>query len=494
MIKNILSAIITILFIFAIPYANTAQIRVFESEKSDSTKYTNSFDQDSVFIVYKGENNKSTITLFAGLNDIDSLNFDWYKYNKAINDFELFESTDTVKTDTIFFPANPEDDMNDYEGGYRINIHNQAKGIDTTFTIWLWYQDFFINSVTIYSSSCTNIELVADTAFQDTLNYYDLSEPGNAKLSLANTTTIKWIIDTQNSIDTSSQRGARVSLSAPVEPTTYIAYGIDSYGFNRIRSTHIDETKFDNKGYPYLRAVKSEFSGIHGVLSDDNRPTSDPDSAIQLQAPHGVMFFNESQNAELFEWVFYNHIDWRVSESDTTLLVSSSFEPSDSVYYFRPKRNVKNSTSPDGYNVKLSVWGPIYNINNDRCLDTMPKVDFVLVDTTEYPNHYTKLPNVFSPNDDGVNDYFHFMKSGDEIPVKSIKYFSIKIYNRWGNKIYEYEDNDGSWHERGALNPGWDGVTRVGTKAKTGVYYYAIYWQGWDGRDDHVGGYVHLFN
>jgi flagellar hook assembly protein FlgD len=85
------------------------------------------------------------------------------------------------------------------------------------------------------------------------------------------------------------------------------------------------------------------------------------------------------------------------------------------------------------------------------------------------------------------------MKTGDDYPVKSIRYFSVKIYNRWGNKVYEYEDNTGKWQELGNDKPGWDGTTRVGTKAKPGVYYYAIVAEGWDGRDFKVSGYVHIF-
>lgn len=487
--KNTLSIIIILLIIFTIPFVSFAQIDVFESKISDSTKYTNSINQDTVFIVYKGENNKSTITIFAGLNNIDSLNYVWYKYNNSINDFVFLEKTDTVKTDTIFYGIKPGEDMNTYEGGYKVRIHNLDKGIDTTFVMWLWYQDFFINSVTVYASSCTKIELVADTTFQDLFSYYDLSIPENSVINIKNHVDIKWVYNPPIDDDSTGFQ-ARTTLSPPVEPTTYLAYGIDQYNFNRVRSLHIDETDFDNKGYPILRAVNPEFSGIHGVPNVDNKPSKD--TAINLQAPYGVMFYNKSKNADIFEWIFYNHQDWRLSEDDTTLHISTAFEPFDSIYYNRPVKHTDFQTSPIGYDVKLSVWGPEYNINSDRCLDSIRKINFVIVDTTQFPSNYMELPNVFTPNATN-NNYFHFMESGDEKPVKSIKYFSIKIYNRWGNKIYEYEDNDGSWHERGADNPGWDGITRVGTKAKSGVYYYAIVAQGWDGRDFKVGGYVHIF-
>lgn len=41
------------------------------------------------------------------------------------------------------------------------------------------------------------------------------------------------------------------------------------------------------------------------------------------------------------------------------------------------------------------------------------------------------MPNIFTPNNDGINDLF--------VPVISIGIVSMNttIYNRWGNKIFE---------------------------------------------------------
>lgn len=50
-------------------------------------------------------------------------------------------------------------------------------------------------------------------------------------------------------------------------------------------------------------------------------------------------------------------------------------------------------------------------------------------------------PNAFTPNGDGNNDYFEFFgnKSG-------LKYFSIMIFDRWGEKVYESEDAYFKWN------------------------------------------------
>src|SRR5690606_38927569 len=62
-----------------------------------------------------------------------------------------------------------------------------------------------------------------------------------------------------------------------------------------------------------------------------------------------------------------------------------------------------------------------------------------------------KLPNVFTPNGDGIND---------EYRIDSTKHVSLfQIVNRWGNVVY-------SWNS-GGVN--WSGID-----ATEGVYFYQI--------------------
>ncbi|MDP4210649.1 MAG: Ig-like domain-containing protein, partial [Bacteroidota bacterium] len=71
------------------------------------------------------------------------------------------------------------------------------------------------------------------------------------------------------------------------------------------------------------------------------------------------------------------------------------------------------------------------------------------------------VPEGFSPNGDGINDFF-IVKNADKYIV------SLKIFNRWGNLVYEskHYQND------------WNGVSNVGLAVRTdlpdGTYYYVI--------------------
>ena len=67
-----------------------------------------------------------------------------------------------------------------------------------------------------------------------------------------------------------------------------------------------------------------------------------------------------------------------------------------------------------------------------------------------------KTINVFTPNNDGVNDFFKLeglSKCGDA---------EIIIYNRWGQEIFKSVDKDFKW----------DGKTLNGESASEGVYFY----------------------
>ncbi len=88
------------------------------------------------------------------------------------------------------------------------------------------------------------------------------------------------------------------------------------------------------------------------------------------------------------------------------------------------------------------------------CQDTAMALIDVIPDVRYF------MPNAFSPNRDGLNDFF----VGNGILV-GIKSFEMHIYNRWGELIYESNDPE----------KGWDG-TYAGSNdiAPPGVYTYLL--------------------
>ena len=80
-----------------------------------------------------------------------------------------------------------------------------------------------------------------------------------------------------------------------------------------------------------------------------------------------------------------------------------------------------------------------------------------------------EVPNAFSPNGDGINDYFNVFN------VKSIISFDAAIYNRRVQQLYSWGIDKMNCEECG-----WDG-TYKGKPVKAGVYYVVVKAKGADG-------------
>ena len=72
------------------------------------------------------------------------------------------------------------------------------------------------------------------------------------------------------------------------------------------------------------------------------------------------------------------------------------------------------------------------------------------------------LPNIFTPDGDGVNDVLKFSIEKGEI-------LTLKIFNRWGHPLYESVVGE------------WDGIDKNGSESVTGNYYYIIEYRNFDG-------------
>ena len=84
---------------------------------------------------------------------------------------------------------------------------------------------------------------------------------------------------------------------------------------------------------------------------------------------------------------------------------------------------------------------------NRVCIDDCPLYD---------------LPNTFTPNGDGQNDYFMPIR-----PYRFITRVEIKIFNRWGEKLFETTDPDIKWDGKDQ---------KTGKDMSEGVYFYAGYY------------------
>jgi len=84
------------------------------------------------------------------------------------------------------------------------------------------------------------------------------------------------------------------------------------------------------------------------------------------------------------------------------------------------------------------------------------------------------IPNAFTPNYDSNNDVFYVYANG-------VAYYHLKIFNRWGEKVFESNN----------ITDGWDGIY-AGKPAVTGVYVYTLTLTFLDGESTKYKGTVTL--
>jgi gliding motility-associated-like protein len=89
------------------------------------------------------------------------------------------------------------------------------------------------------------------------------------------------------------------------------------------------------------------------------------------------------------------------------------------------------------------------------------------------------VPNVFTPNGDGFNDFFF-------VDVLNVDDFNMIILNRWGNVVKEFQ----------SANEQWDGRSPNGALVHDGVYFWRInysYMEGQKSIKEEMSGQVSVF-
>lgn len=115
---------------------------------------------------------------------------------------------------------------------------------------------------------------------------------------------------------------------------------------------------------------------------------------------------------------------------------------------------------------------------NDKCIDSISKVIFVR-------RCDVYIPNVFSPNNDGSNDFFTAFGGVNTSIIRS-----MKIFDRWGELVFSKQDFP--------LNVdylGWDGTYKTRNKSNeitSGVFVYMIEIEFTDGTRELFKGDVTL--
>ena len=134
-----------------------------------------------------------------------------------------------------------------------------------------------------------------------------------------------------------------------------------------------------------------------------------------------------------------------------------------------PDSSSLNTTISHNYTVAGTYTVTLLAQSSGGCKDSA----FVII-IADVPTTIT-IPNIFSPNGDGINDDFIIINTG-------MTSLNCEIFNRWGQLLSTLT----------APNQGWDGKTPNGGNAPEGTYMYILQAQGLDGKTYKQNGTVTL--
>jgi PKD repeat protein len=244
------------------------------------------------------------------------------------------------------------------------------------------------------------------TAGVDNFYYYDPST--SAKIKLPDAITFLWSSD-PSSVITANEIDPIITIP-PLVNETYMLEVTDSFGCASSSSFYYESIH-----------VNANF-------------TATPDEG---EAPLEVTITNSSVRANTCTWDFGDDSIYYLAD------------PPVHTYYYFPGKGT--------YTITLNIESTLF------CTDTYTVT--ITVDPSAL-----EMPNVFSPNGDGINDYL--------VPEKaSLKYVEMQVYSKSGQRVYRYEGEGESLSEW----TGWDGkVNNSNRFAEPGAYYYVIRAKGWD--------------
>lgn len=204
-----------------------------------------------------------------------------------------------------------------------------------------------------------------------------------------------------------------------IAPKDSVIYSFRSSGKFGI---HYAPFYLPSPGQPYCVQTKTDSIEVVDVIADFETDTV-------LSAPPFFYFKNTSSNASVYFWDFGDPQSGSLNTAITK----------DGGHSYVQDTGI--------YIVCLSV------LNKEGCADSVCKY----VEVTS--NHGIFIPNVFTPqNGDNKNDVF-------DIPIFGHEYYTLVIYNRWGQIVFESNDDTNDWDGK-ELNTNID--------CPDGVYFFVL--------------------
>ncbi|MES2568207.1 MAG: gliding motility-associated C-terminal domain-containing protein [Bacteroidota bacterium] len=259
------------------------------------------------------------------------------------------------------------------------------------------------------------------------------------------TASIQYPIISNTTVVSASSQNTVLPCDASPAAIGVTVNPIDSYSYSWIGSGIVGATNTPvinvnaagNYTVTITNAGGCSTSTIVNVMSQRVTAAFIPITSTGL-APFAVNFTNQSSNAMNYFWLFGD------GNSSVTQHASNSYQ------------------SNGIYNVILIV-------SNGPCIDTAYGTINVEEPST------IEVPNVFTPNGDGANDFFNVKTTG-------MKDLELTIFNRWGVRLFSAS----------GISVFWNGEVN-GKTIPEGTYFYIVKAKGFDDKEYEKKGTINLF-
>ncbi len=319
------------------------------------------------------------------------------------------------------------------------NIQNNISIGDTSATIQLTSgQDFVMinNIITVLNSQLPDATIVLD-------NY--ISECGNRNIE------IEYTVNNFNSTDVLPSN----------TPITFYANGIivgqnttlNTIGINESETNSIVLTIPETVGEDFILTLSVDDIGDNsGIVIEINEDNNMFEQTINLLVAPPIETLPET----LFCDEGFNSATFNLNE-----IFQQSININDNVAFYTSLSDLQNQENeifdPTAYNNTTNPETIYARVESDPCYDSY-SFDVLVENCPPY------IPDGFSPNNDGPNDWFNIQGLYD-----IFENHKLLIYNRYGTLIFE-GDNSKPWD--GKANRG---INNLGKLLPVGTYYYVLH-------------------
>lgn len=349
-----------------------------------------------------------------------------------------------------------------FEVVYTSDASNDPFSLDTSYTdvgINTLREQFFYR-ITMLSGS----EEESVGASRSASSIFLSSVPSDNTLSLSWDLNVPWtnheyvVYRFLNDEESSNQ----VIILDTVSTTSYVDEGLA----NLVRFRYLIQSIGAYSALD-LNDTLVNLSQIHtGRPIDNEAPCAPPDRIIEGDCDLEqtvITWSNPNENCEDTDDVVSYNIYYAPFLGDPVQVLEVIDDPNVTEYV----HNANGSIAGCYAITAIDSFGNESDMDEPLCVDNCPLYE---------------LPNVFTPGDDGRNDFF------TPFPYKFVESINLTIYNRWGTRVFQTIDPDVNW----------DGTDqRTGKPLPSGVYYYVcivneIRLTGIEPRE--IKGSLHLLN